>query len=293
MIVRTMDKRLAVLRVLRRDADEEIYVCRDLNEPEGELSTLARFRNPALNRYLLPMLARQQENPAFEDFLGLFSQDGDLYARFRYSEAPFLSQRLEEGDFSLEERLVIGGNLLERMTLLNMPAPIQFEALRERNVTVDDSLQVRFNYVLESMTACYNVDMGFVCVRVGELLRVLFDPELSAQGVPELERYLQDLDLAKYDSYLELYRAYNDVRAALRGRAPEGKVEPNTRLFRLWRRVKELRRFVKPVLGGLVLVAAFCYLVYTLLVPATPTEAPVRFDAIGTVQIQSAQTPGT
>lgn len=293
MIVRTMDQRFAVLRVLRRGADEEIYVCRDLNDPQGELCTLARFHNPALNRYLLPMLARQQENPAFEDFLGLFSRDGDLYARFRYSEAPFLSQRLEAGDFGFEERLVIGGNLLERMTLLNMPVPLQFEALRERNVTVDDSLQVRFNYVLESMTACYNVDMGFVCVRVGELLRVLFDPELSARGVPELEALLEDLDLARYGSYLELYRAYDGVRAALRGRVQNGRVEPDTWLFRLWGHIKELRRFVKPVLGGLVLVAAFCYLVYTLLVPARPAGTPVRFDQIGTVQIQSARTPGS
>lgn len=289
MIVQTLERRYAVLQVLRSTAQEEVSVCRDLGEDPPRTYTLVRFRDPAVNRYVLPMLLEQRSNPAFEDFLELFSQDGDLYARFARSEAPTLAQRLEDGVLSLAERLEIGRNLVKRMTLLNMPPPLQFEALREGNLTVDDSLSVGFNYVLESMNACFNVDMGFVCIRTEEILRSLFARELSAEAAPELLPYLKNLEQTVYKDYLEIYAGYDRVYQALKDRTQAGKVVPRTWLFRLWERIKGLRRFVKPILYGLVLVATFCYLLYTLLCPPLPKGTPVQFDRIGTVTIQ---TPG-
>ena len=288
MIVRTLDRQFAVLQVLRSDENEEILVCQDLEDQGAGLYTLARFRNPSLNRYLLPMLAREQLNPAFEDYLGVFSRDGDVYARFRYTDAPLLTQRLERGDFSFRERLEIGGSLLERRALLNMPPALQFEVLRDGNVTVDDALRPRFNYVLESMANCFNVDIGFICVRVSELLRKLFAQELSARSLPELEEYLKGLEQTRYQSYLEIYAGYDKVRKLLLQRTLSGPAEPRTWLFRLWDRIKKLSRFVRPVLAGVVLIAAFCYLMYTLLLPAQPKGTPVLFDRIGTVEIQTS-----
>ena len=287
MIVRTLERQFVVLQVLRSEENEEICVCQDPEDEGGGLYTLARFRSPALNRYLLPMLAREKLNTAFEDYLGVFSRDGEVYARFRYTDAPLLTDRLARGDFSFRERLEIGGNLLERVTLLNMPPALQFQALRDGNVTVDDALRVRFNYVLESMDNCFNADIGFVCVRVNELLQKLFARELSARSLPELEEYLKLLEQTRFQSYLEIYAGYDRVRKALLERTLTGPAEPRTWLFRLWARLKKLTRFVRPVLGGLVLVAAFCYLVYTLLLPAQPKGTPVLFDSIGTVEMQT------
>lgn len=287
MIVRTPERQFLVLQVLRSDEDEEIFVCRDGEDEDGGLYTLARFRNPVLNRYLLPMLTGQRLNTAFEDYLGVFSQDGDVYARFRYTDAPLLTQRLARGDFGFRERLEIGGNLLERMTLLNMPPALQFEVLRDQNITVDDALRPRFNYILESMSSCFNVDIGFICVRVSELLRALFEPELSARSLPDLEDYLKRLEQTRFQNYLEIYAGYDQVRQMLLGQTASGPVEPRTWLFRLWNRLKGLTRFVRPILAGVVLVAAFCYLVYTLLLPAQIKGTPVLFDQVGTVTIQA------
>ncbi len=292
MIVQTLERRFVVLQVLRRDERAEICVCQDTEDEDAGLYTLARFRDPALHRCLLPMLVRQRLNPAFEDYLGVFSRDGDVYARFRYTDAPLLVRRLEQGDFGFRERLEIGGNLLERMALLNMPPALQFEALRDGNVTVDDALRPRFNYIFGSMDNCLNTDMGFICIRTAELLRLLFAPELSAKSIPELEAYLETLDQAGLQSYLEIYAGYDQVRKQLLARTLSGPAEPRTWLFRLWERLKRLSRFVRPVLTGLVLVAAFCYLLYTLLLPAQPTGTPVLFDRIGTVEIQTRATEG-
>ena len=289
MIVRTLERQFAVLQVLRSSEDEEICVCRDLEDEGAGLYTLAHFRSPSLKRYLLPMLVRQQSNPAFEDYLGVFSQGGDVYARFRYTDAPLLVHRLERGDFGFRERLEIGGNLLERMALLNMPPALQFQALWDGNVTVDDALRVRFNYGLESMDNCFNVDMGFICIRVSELLHKLFAQECSAKSLPELEEYLKLLEQTRFQSYLEIYAGYDQMRKKLLERTLSGPAEPRTWLFRMWERLKKLTGFVRPILTGLVLVAAFCYLVYTLLLPAQPKGTPVLFDSIGTVEIQNGQ----
>lgn len=290
MIVQTLERRYAVLQVLRSTADEEVSVCRDLQEEQNRLYTLVRFKDPSINRYILPMLLSQQSNPDFEDFLGLFSQDGDLYARFTRSGAPTLTQRLEDG-LRLVERLEIGRSLTERMTLLNMPAPLQFEALREGNVTVDESMSVRFNYVLESMNGCFNVDIGFVCLRIQEIMQRLFAPELAAQAAPELVVYLRKLEQTVYKSYLEIYAGYDAVLQALLGREQAGAVTPRTWLFRLWERIKGLKRYVIPILGGLVLVVSLCYLVYTLICPPMPVGTPVIYDRIGTVDIADPADP--
>lgn len=285
MLVRTQQQRFAVVRVLRETPEEEISLCRELTE-NGGLYTLARFRNPDICRLMLPTLARQRDNVAFSDYLGLFTQEGDLYARFRYTDAPTLTQRLEAGKWSLPERLEVGGNLLERMTLQNMPGFLQYEALREQNITVDDALCVRFNYLLEPLSIGFAVDMSLICIRVEELLRELFAPELAAKSAPELEEFLARLAACGCATYLEIYSGYDRVRTQLQQRVLTGQVEPQTWLFRLWRRIKGATRFVRPLLAGLVVVAAFCYLLYTVFLPPIPKGTPVRFDQVGTVVLQ-------
>lgn len=290
MIVRTQSRRFAVVRVLSAREDDEISLCRDTEDAHEGLFLLVRFRSPELSRRLAPVLVRQQRNPAFEDYLGLFTHEGDLCARFRYSSAPLLEERLKE-PLQLRERLAICGNLLERMALLNMPPLLQYEALRKENVTVDDALTVRFNYSLAQMEPCFEADMRFICLQVQELLELLFAPELAAQAVPELKAYLECLEQGGFGTYLEIYGGYNQVRRSLKDRTADDPAEPQTRLFRLWARIKSLSRFVRPVVAGLVLVAAFCYLIFTLRVPQMPKGTPVTFNNIGTVEIQSAKQP--
>lgn len=288
MIVRTLERRFAVTQVLASTENEEVCVCRDLEEEPQGLYTLVRFHAPGLARELLPMLVRQQENPAFEDFRGLFTQDGALYARFRYSGAPTLEKRLEEGGLSLRERLEAAGSLLERMALQNMPPALQFEVLQQGSITVDDAMCARFNYVLAMGLTRTHVDVGLVCGRVEAVLRALFAPELSTWSVPELEEYLKRLVQPGFSTYLEIYGGYDQVRKLLLIRMHEADaVPPRTWLFRLWDRVKSLVRFVRPVLAGLVLVAAFCYLIYTLLAPPPVKGTPVFFETIGTVNVRN------
>ena len=285
MIVQTAEQFYAVVRVLWDTETEEVSVCRDAS---NNLCTLVCFKDAEKRGFFLPLLARQRDNPAFSDYLGVFTQNGALYARFRYTDAPTLAQRLEKDNWSLRERLEIGSSLLEQITLMNMPPAILFQALQERNVTVDDSLTVRFNYTLKNMDNCEKMDMAFVCAGVQRILERLFQKELTERSVPELVEFFTTLDHNDFTAYLELYSMYDQVRRALLSREIAGQVEPQTWLFRLWAKIKSLRRFVRPVLGGIVLIAALCYLIYTLLAPTVPKGELTQFGSIGTVEIQSA-----
>lgn len=285
MIVQTMERHYAVLQVLHSTTQEESSVCKDLETEE--LCLLVRFRDPKTSRRLLPLMAAQRSNHSFEDYQGLFTRNGDLYLRFRYTQAPLLSQRLEKGDLTFQERLELTRDMLERMTLMDMPPMLQYEVLRECNVTVDEALRTRFNYILESLDKGANIDMSFICARVSEWLRRIFAQELEAESVPEVTGLIRQLDQGAFGTYLEIYRGYDAVRKQLLERTAKGPAEPRTWLFRLWERIKGWSRLVKPILVGLVLVASVCYLIYTLLVPQVPSGTPVRFDRIGTVEIQN------
>ena len=291
MIIRTPEQRFTVLRVLQRTEEQEICLCQELGREPEEVSTLIRFRNPARSRHLLPMMIRQKENPAFEDFLGVFTQQEDLCVRFRYSEAPSLQSWLQRDTLSLMERLEIGANLLERAMLLNMPAPILSEVLREENITVDEAMRVRFNYFLTTVLTAGQTDLGFICGRLYHLMQLLFAAELKTRALPPLDELLTRLREASFESLVEIYGAYDLFRQAVENQISIKPAEPQTWLFRLWAAVKKLSRFIKPVLGGLVLVAAFCYLIYTLLAPARPKGTPFFIDQIGTVEIEGIETP--
>ena len=76
----------------------------------------------------LPFLAAQQENAPYDDFLGYFPREGRLYIVFRFYDYMTLSERLSS-DTGFEERVMIAGNILRRIVILNLPTYLQYEVL--------------------------------------------------------------------------------------------------------------------------------------------------------------------
>ncbi len=289
MIIRTQDRRFQVVQVLRRTNGADYCVCRDPDDPETAPELLGCFRDPALRERMLAELAPQAGNGRFTDLLGLFTQDGALYARFRYTQAPPITWRMEDERLGLRTRLEIGGNLLERMALMNMPEAVQLEVLTPENITVDDALNVRFNYVMATAGGRIQTEPAQVAAQAAQVLEGLCRKELAEESVPELTDYLAALRAGEYEGYVRMYAGFDQVRKALLAREIATGVEPRTWLFRLWKKIKGLARFVRPVLAGLVLLASCLYLVYTLLSPTQPEGTPVIFEKIGTVDVVQDQ----
>lgn len=283
MIIRTSERNFTVLQVIHTSSEEEVSVCRDMEG--GNTFTINRFPASGRGQEVLPLLARQMGNSAFEDYIRVFTQSGDIYGQFVHVDAPSLEHRLESQTIFLQERLAMASGLLERLVLMDMPHQMACNVLQEGNVLVDDTLTVRFRYALSAEMLCAPLGINDVSVALHQVLSRLFAVELSAQSARILEEFLETLAHKSYDSYLAIFAAYATVHEKMLQLIEEGGIHPKTFLFRLWEQIKRYFKLCKPVLIGLVLIAAFCYLIYTMIAPSDLQGTPVFFDEIGTVEI--------
>ncbi len=289
MLIQTLRRKFTVLRMLKSNRDLDIAVCRDLLEKKEQPYLVIALKNPDLIYRTMPFFAAQREDPSFQDFRDCFSQEGRFYLVFSYYDKPRLFEKLAEENYSLQERLIIGKSLLSRMVLLNMPANLQYEALQERNLLLDDTLQVYFNYRLEEIPDHHLLTGAKVQGELGGIFRVLLQKEIATRVSAELLVFIERLEQGAFVDYLAVYQAYDQLHVLLRGMQEEGEAEPQSLLFRTWERIKGLGRFVKPVLMALILVTASGYMIYTLIHPpgtAGTGGAPVVIEKIGTVNVE-------
>lgn len=289
MLIQTLKRDFAVLRVLETTRDLDISVCRDLLEQgEDRHYLVITVKNPDLIYRTLPFFTALQQNPAFQDFRECFAQEGQFYMVFAYYDSPLLAEKLAAGDYLLTERLEIGKSLLSRVVLQDMPPGLQYEALQEHNLLLDDTLTVRFNYRLREIPSYPSLTAARVQAELARVFRTLLAREIAAQAAEELPVFLEELERGAFTAYLDIYQAYDRVYMLLKTRQEAGEMEPKSRLFRFWDRVKGLARYVKPVLAGLVLATALGYLAYTFMCPAdTAGEGNAPFiEKIGAVDIK-------
>jgi hypothetical protein len=146
MLIHSLRKEYAVLRILKTTRDIDISVCRDSGAKKEQTQLIVTMKNPDLIYRLMPFFVEQRKNnAAFQDFQECFAQDGKLYLVFVYRDKPLLSRKIAEGDYSFRERLEIGKSLLSWMVLQQIPDCIQYDVLQEDNLLLDDALQVYFN----------------------------------------------------------------------------------------------------------------------------------------------------
>ncbi|MDO4540787.1 MAG: hypothetical protein Q4B48_06805 [Syntrophomonadaceae bacterium] len=286
MVIQTLERRYHIIQVLETTSTVEIMQCRELTEDKNELNTLIRLKSPAAMQAVIPLLVEQQSNQAFEDFVECFSQGGDFYLIFRYHPYPPLRRALRGERYMLVERLEIAKSLLSRMTLLNMPACIQLEALRERNLVVDDSLTVHFNYYLTQFPEYAHIDITWVQRALAENIELLFPEELKSQTEPRLNRFHEQLEAQAYRSYIEIYGEFDQIYYPMKLLLEQTPEEPQGFLFRLWAKIKAMARYAKPALFVAIVGVAFIYLIYTMTTPASPSTMGSEIDQIGTVTIR-------
>lgn len=289
MLIQTLKRDFIVLRMLKSTRDLDIAVCRDLLEQNGQKYLVITLKNPDLIYRTLPFFTELKQSTSFQDFRECFAQDGQFYMVFSYYDKPLLAEKYPSGSYALTERLEIGKSLLSRMVLQNMPPSLQYEALQQRNLLLDDALQVWFNYQLEEIPAYPSLTGARVQVELARIFRELMSREIATKVSEELLDFLDRLDAGTFEKYLDIYQAYDKVYVLLTTLQETGEIEPKSFLFRLWERIKGLMKYVKPVLAGIVLVTALGYLMYTFIYPpktAGASGAPVFIEKIGTVEIE-------
>jgi len=287
MLIQTLNKRYSVILVQSSGNDADVYVCRDLWEEKERTYLLVAIKNPDLIHRCAPFFTGQAENRVFTDFVECFSKEGQFYIVFVYYTKSLFRAKLSEGFYFLTERLEIGKSLLSRILLQNMPPNILYEALQDRNLLLDDTLQVYFNYVLEEIPSYGLLSMDRVQMELGRIFRMLLRQEIETQAVDEIQAFVDDLEHCVFTDYMAIYEAYDRIYDMLTALFEAGEVNPKSFLFRCWDRIKKMVRYLKPVFAGIVLVTALGFLIYSLANPSVkPGAIPPAIKAIGTVQIE-------
>lgn len=288
MLIQTLRRKFTVLRLLKSTRDLDIAVCQDLLEKWEQTYLVITLKNPDLIYRTMPFFVAQRENPSFQDFRECFSQEGQFYLVFFYYDKPLLTEKYAEETYSLPERLAIGKSLLSRIVLQNMPANLQYEVLQERNLLLDDALQVYFNYRLEEIPSHHLLTGVKVQAELARIFGMLLHKEIATKVAEELLAFIERLEQGAFADYLAIYQAYDQLYVRLRSMQEQGEMQPKSLLFRIWERIKRLGRYVKPVLAVLILGSALGYLVYTVIYPPSAVGAggPVVIERIGTVNVE-------
>ncbi len=282
MIVQTWEQRLQVIQVLEETEQQQISLCRDTEN--GQRSVVIRFTNPTLVCEILPLLKSAEQNQSFSDFQRVFTHQGYIFGQMVYCEAPSLKKRLADCPQNLQERLEIGGNILRRLVLLDMPTIMATAMVSENHILVEDTLNVTFDYHFTEEMLTRSVTFVHVTERINLVFRQLFQKELDGKSAPILKEYLDKI--GSFQSYMELYATFYPVQQILMAQAEAGEMLPQTWLFRLWDKTKKAFVLAKPYLVGLVLISAFCYLIYTLITPTSYGGTINFIEEIGTITVE-------
>ena len=287
MLIQTLHKRYEVIHVRGAGHDADVLLCRDLWEEQERTYLLVAVKNPDLIHRCAPYFTAQADNRSFKDFIECFSRDGLFYIVFAWHAKPLFIDKFNEEFYFLPERLEIGKSLLSRILLLDMPPGILYEALQERNLLLDDAMQVGFNYILEDISSFNLFSMDRVQQELGRIFRLILRRELATQVIEEASLFVGDLEQCVFRDYREIYEAFDRLYDLLTILQETGELNPKNFLFRSWEWLKKAFRFARPVLAGIVLATALGYLVYTLAYPTVRPGSPVlTIETIGTVQAE-------
>ncbi|MFI3312567.1 MAG: hypothetical protein R3Y62_01640 [Eubacteriales bacterium] len=282
MIVQTWEQRLQVVQVLEESPGQQVSLCRDTET--GRTSVVTRFTDPALIPQLLPLLKSAEQNPAFSDFQRVFTHQGHICAQLAYSEAPTLEKRLANSPQNLQERLEVAGNLLRQLVLMDMPTVMAAAMVTAEHILVENTLHATFDYRFTGEMLTQTVSFAEITNQVRQVFGLLFQKELEEKSILILTEYLECIQ--GFQNYLELYTGFHPVQQTLMEQVQAGEMIPKTWLFRAWEKTKKAFALAKPFLVGLVLISAFCYLIYTLITPTAFTGTVHFIEEIGTVSVE-------
>lgn len=289
MLIRSLDQSFTVIQLLGRSDRAESYLCRDYASQDPSDHLLVRLMDPELITRMVPVFLDLRQQGMFLDFEDSFSNEDGVYGVFRYSGFPTWEQKRDREGCGLPERLEIAKNVLEKMLLYRMPPYFQKDVLAPGRVCVAPSLEIGFRYGLEDIAGYFSVTAADACQSFQAFFGELFYDELEQPGKsPELEDFVRDCPQA--GSLEELYRRfiplYQGLRAPAEGQKKK-KAPPRRegRAFRVWERIKQIARFLRPFVAAAVLIAVVLYLIFTWDAGSEAAKDAGTFTQIGTVEI--------
>ena len=287
MLIRTFHKDYAVISQLGGDDFKEIYICKQYPVNSMKEYTVIQIKNAETAQRLVSFFTNHVNQREFTDFVEFFSSGGYMYFVYLHNNSgKTLSSKITYDNCGFHERLEIGKNLIERMVFLNMPYVIQCDALTLNHCTVANNLSVFFNYEFADCRNFEHIGIQHAGSSLRHIFSFIFRNEVNLNSCPDINGYLDYLTEGKYETYMDLLYAYNEVYEKLREKTNEEVEKPNTFLFKVWENIKYAGGIIRNIIMALMIAAAVCYLAYTIIDINKTPEAQKTFAYIGDVQLE-------
>lgn len=294
MIIRTYKSDYIVIKHVQSSSVKDVYICRKNRDSSGKEYTIICIKNMDVSQRLLLFFSKRVDQNKFTDFIETFTFEGKLNFVFEHSSGMLLEDKLAGQRCSFAERLEIAYKLMERMIYLDMPFSFQADALLMPHIVVTDALDVRFRYEMEFLSRLEDYTVQEVGIDIGQIFCEIFEPELEKMSCPEIIEFLEWLSTGEYETYLDIFYKFHSYYQVLLEKPEEQLAEPQTKVFKLWERIKRLFGKLKVVLMIAFLAGALSYLTISVIEllmpdPEMDIKATDHYDSIGTLKIRDAQ----
>lgn len=284
MGIRAFDENFDIIHKNKISEEYSVLQCRIPGKTEDY--TVLHFERAETVKRLLPLFYSLQENVEFEDYRGCFSREEELYIVFRKRQGISLAEQLAGSRLSLEQRIRIGKQVLEKLLLWRLPDFMLCQLLDESRILIqDESVEFAYDWDLSMGEHC---SMTMVNKRMAALLRALFQEEAEHAASPRLIKLLDDLEKDIPEDFFAIYEAYSslyDVMPEEAGRYVSGfqKIKRDLSLL-----VKKGQRPMKIILFLAVYAAAVLWLLQEIKqqeVRENKTEGIV-YETIGALRVK-------
>jgi hypothetical protein len=282
--IRAFDENFDIIHKNKVSEEYSVLQCQIPGKTEDY--TVLHFERAETVKRLLPLFYSLQENVEFEDYRGCFSREEELYIVFRKRQGISLAEQLAGSRLSLEQRIRIGKQVLEKLLLWRLPDFMLCQLLDESRILIqDESVGFAYDWDLSMGEHC---SMTMVNKRMAGLLRALFQEEAEHAASPRLMKLLDDLEQDIPEDFFAIYEAYSslyDVMPEEAGRYVSGfqKIKRDLSLL-----VKKGQRPMKIILFLAVYAAVVLWLLQEIKqqeVRENKTEGIV-YETIGALRIK-------
>lgn len=288
MNIKTINRDLYVLQVVERNSNYESMLCTDMLEEKENRYNVLKITNYSILYQIMPMFNQQLKNIKFSDYIECFSKDNVFYVMFKHTDDNLLIEQLSTKEYSLNERLIITKNLIERIVTQNMPYSIQTDILQSKNITLSNSLDIKFRYYLNNMYNYPKIDFKSLQKSLLNIIGIILNQEINNNVSEKLSKYCENLKKGNYSEPIELYAEYIHIYDGLLNNPNITKsLIKHNKLLKIWEKIRNLLKWLKPFVICLLIVIALIYLLYTALgYNKKDTSQYNTYKIIGTLNIK-------
>lgn len=282
MIIETLGISYTVMKCDFSDSNLERFICQ---EETGKKVVIIRIKNKEWIVESMEFFMHQTENRSFTDFISCFVSEKYLHIVLRYAEGVTLVQKLAKEECSLDERLVIGRGILDKVILQNIPYYFLKDCMKPENIIISPGMDINFQYTISAGVEA----IKFEEVQTGilQLFERLFWKEIR-QGLTPPSDFCSCLRRGEPQNIMEIYTAYDIMCKTIRDSDTEEMQMPRKRLVLSWDWVKGCAGTLQKICAVLLMLLAIVFLIYAVRSLGDDSGTRENFSYIGTLEIKSS-----